>query len=328
MRIPLFALIIALSFVILACDEPTNPSKTEPVDVKAAVKPDYLPYKNFMTDINVKNSRCFYLEKPSVKHEGEFDYYFIRLYLDSEQRVTGYIYIDPYKEDIVSGSVDGEFNQATREIKLVENIYTKEGIKEIPKTYLLSGRDLSIGVKNTDGSALVIPIIEITKYNEIFDKYQKKSLRSKINTTNRELLESNASLSSIPEHLKQSSKIFHREIDLDSNPETLEHIMMLINDEYCNSEGCRILVFDSNKKLTSTILNAKLPIYIPKYTLAEQQQNKGKWVDLYPYCFRMKQLIADENGKYNEKAIDAKTIDDSTVINFPEKFIKILDVLE
>jgi hypothetical protein len=265
---------------------------------------------------NVFSAGVYYFGEASESalEQGKYNIDLRQIDIDSSAKVTGYFHYQPYGTDGSRGSFFGDYDRET------QNLIIKQ-------------TSLAEGERFTED--LILPLDDNpSKVDKpTFDRFsallKQQQLNARINSTDQSRLKQLQYLKNngFNEEELSNMKFLEVAVDLDNDPSHLEYLLYVMDPMLCGSGGCNLFVLTHDGEVLSRISVSRPPIYLPLLSIEEQQDQTGTWKDLYVYSKGMRQLTFSD-GSYTTNASMGALLDETELIQHPERFVLVMDYLD
>ncbi len=247
------------------------------------------------------------------------------------EAVVGSALSAPYGTDGMRASFKGILDTLKGEIR-TEMTYFAEGQRVNETRDYRIQADSTLAFVRADGTVeagSALTRVSQEEYDRLSTEFRQQYLREVVNTSDRSRLEKVEEIMAdlIPEDLENLS-FLEVAVNLDNDYKTQEYLLMVLGSLYCGSGGCSLFIINENGELLSRTSVVKLPIYTVLPTIEESQAGKGDWNDLFVWSRGMRRLVADEQGRYTSNASMGEEVEESQILDHPERYRLLLDYLE
>ena len=276
----------------------------------------------------------YYAEKSMVEGKEGRSFQFFRFQRKKgaeSETVSGSALSAPYGTDGMRASFKGVLDTLSGEIR-TEMTYYAEG-KRVQETrdYRIQADSTLAFIRpdGTTGTESAFTWVPQEEYEGLSAEFRQQYLQKAVNTSDRSRLEKVDEIMSemTPEDL-DNLRFLEVAVNLDNDDETQEYLLMVLGSLYCGSGGCSLFIINEDGDLLSRSSVVKLPIYTVLPTIEESQAGKGNWNDLFVWSDGMRRLVADDQGKFTSNASMGEEVEESQILNHPDRYILLLDYLE
>ncbi len=303
-----------------ACSNPDQQSastEAAPAAVNEAAGPRELCYA----------SRTVAANSPSGEN---YNYEFVRLTIDGEE-VRGTMRHYPYGTDGMEASLTGVYNASTQQVNVQSDMLAEGELSQQSRSFKLLENAVQMDYQDARQRPATVPQVSCEEYEALLGEFQSGILRRMVNTTDRSRLLklSAAALNEmgLTKEQLQEVNFLERAVNLDRDYQTNEYLLYIMDPMLCGTGGCNLLVIDEQGKILSETTVVKLPVYTTATVIADEQNNKGTWKELYVWSQGLRRLTP-ENGKYPDNASVQPPVVEEQIALHPERYKLLLNYLD